>query len=178
MTSFLFLAGPSGSGKSHFAKTCLAAKHGWLHLEIDQHPKDGIDKNDLRSEWDEFDKRCKPVALHRELLKRAHSPRHVVLSFGSRQVFSPQHVKAAHRYFHIAYLYGHPAHCLQAFHDREQANCRGLKVDHWNSNNSETFGRLSGSLNHQLLIEAFSAEGVRRDPEKIYADILTIINDA
>jgi adenylate kinase family enzyme len=53
MTKILFLGGPSGSGKSSFAARYLTSL-GWIHLEIDQHPKDGITEHNLRTEWNRF----------------------------------------------------------------------------------------------------------------------------
>ena len=172
----LFLGGPSGSGKSYFAEKWLSTKHGWLHLEIDGPANDGINVYQLRAVWDEYYERFRPVSLHAELLSRADSSQHIVLSFASNLVFSTQHVQAGRGYFNFAYLYGHPALCLRAFLEREQASGRRLQVDHWNAYNYRTFGRLSVSLNQPLLIEAFTPEGARRDPEQIYADILAVIN--
>jgi hypothetical protein len=171
----LFLGGPSGSGKSHFADKYLSAKHGWFHLEIDQHPKDGIDVNNLRPEWKRFYERFEPGALHKELSQRAGSLSRVVLSHPGNQVFDPQHLESGVGYFHFAYLYGHPARCLKAFLAREQVSGRGLKADHWDHNNHLTFDRLSRSHNHRLLIEAFDADGERRDLDEIYVDLLRVI---
>jgi chloramphenicol 3-O-phosphotransferase len=46
MAKILFLGGPSGSGKSSFASQHLTSL-GWIHLEIDQHPTDGITEHKL-----------------------------------------------------------------------------------------------------------------------------------
>jgi hypothetical protein len=177
MSKILFLAGPSGSGKSFFASHYLS-KRGWLHLEIDRFPENGIDVENIRSEWDDFLNRLRPDPLHRVLLGRAGSPTNVVLSFPGNLVFSPDHLRAGQGNFSFAYLYGHPAHCLQAFLDREQATRRGLGADWWNSNNLTTFGYLSLSFNHPLLIETFTANGGRRDPEQIYGDVLRLIEES
>ena len=53
-----------------------------------------------------------------------------------------------------------------------------MGVDWWNSNNITTFGYLSLSFNHPLLIETFTANGGRRDPEQIYGDVLRLIEES
>jgi hypothetical protein len=175
MSTILFLGGPSGAGKSFFASHCVAT-WGWLHLEIDRFLEgDGIDLENIRSEWDEFWVHLRARPLHNSLLARAGPSRKVVLSFPSNLIFSPEHLRAGQGYFAFAYLYGHPAHCLQAFLDREQATGRRLGAEWWNSNNHTTFGCLSLLFNHPLLIEAFTAGGIRRDPEQIYADVHNLI---
>ena len=93
MSKILFLAGPSGSGKSFFASHYLS-KRGWLHLEIDRFPENGIDVENVRSEWDDFLNRLRPDPLHRVLLGCAGSPTNVVLSFPGNLVFSPDHLRA------------------------------------------------------------------------------------
>ena len=117
----------------------------------------------------------RPDPLHRVLVVRAVSGANVVLSFPGNLVFSPDHLRAGQGFFSFAYLYGHPADCLQAFLDREQATRRRLGVDWWNSYNVATFGALSASFNQPLLIESFTADGVTRDPEQIYVDLLKLI---
>ncbi len=86
MTKILFLGGPSGSGKSSFASKYLTSL-GWIHLEIDQHPKDGIAEQKLRAEWDSFYADHNPTSLHEELLRRADRAPGIVLSFPGNLVF-------------------------------------------------------------------------------------------
>jgi hypothetical protein len=167
----LFLAGPSGSGKSHFASQYLAGR-GWLHLEIDQHDQgDGIDLENLRSQWDDFWIRHDPSPLREELRRRAAGAPDMVLSFASSVVFSADHLHTAAGQFCVTYLYGPPQFCLQAFLDRERSMPRELAISHWDKYNRETFGELSLSRNQPLLIEVFRKDGSRRDPKEIYADI-------
>jgi adenylate kinase family enzyme len=171
MQTILFLGGPSGVGKSHFASKFLASKK-WLHFEIDQWQKDGIDECNLRHELNDFATKLKPDLLKRELLRRAASRQNIVLTFPSAAIFSPQHRAAAKGHFRIAYLFGHPRFCLQAFLAREEMNGRGLTANYWNSNNVRTFALLSLSHNHNLVIEAFKQDGSRRKSADILADIL------
>ena len=49
----LFLLGPSGCGKTYFGEY-LANEHNWLHLQVDCLGEDGIDKLNLRKEWDQY----------------------------------------------------------------------------------------------------------------------------
>jgi hypothetical protein len=175
MSKFLFLGGPSGSGKSFFASVHVS-KRGWLHLEIDRFLEgDGIDLENIRSEWDDFLERLRPGPLHSALLDRAACSANVVLTFPSNLVFGPEHLRTGQGYFSFAYLYGHPAHCLQAFVVREEANRRRLDAKWWDHHNMPTFGGLSSSFNQPLLIETFTANGERRNPEQIYGDLLKLI---
>src|SRR5437867_11626212 len=98
----LFLGGPSGSGKSSFASEYLTSL-GWIHLEIDQHPKDGITEHKLRAEWGSFYANHNPTSLHKELLRRAGRSPGIVLSFPGNLIFSPEHIHAVANHFRIAY---------------------------------------------------------------------------
>ncbi len=174
----LFLAGPSGSGKSYFASRYLAGR-GWLHLEIDRHDQgDGIDLENLRSQWGDFWMRHDPSPLREELRRRAAGAPDMVLSFASSVVFSADHLHAATGQFCVTYLYGHPQFCLQAFLNRERSMPRELAISHWDKYNRETFGELSLSKNQPLLIEVFREDGSRRDPKEIYADITSRMSKA
>jgi len=175
MTKLLFLGGPSGSGKSHFCKEYLALKKRWLHLEIDQYPRDGIEEHGLRAEWDGCYHNLTPEPLHNELLRRAQKSKYVVLSFPGNLIFSDQHLFAGCQFFSFAYLYGTPANCLKAFLEREQATPRGLDRAHWDTNNYVAYGLLSRSINHPLLIQAFDRLGGRRNPQTIYSDIARLM---
>ena len=174
----LFLGGPSGSGKSYFASRYLVGE-GWLHLEIDRHGRgDGIDVENLRLEWNDFWIRHDPSSLCEELWRRAAASRYIVLSFASSVVFSEDHLAAAAGLICVAYLYGHPQFCLQAFLNRERSMRRELAIRHWDKYNRQTFGELSLSRNQPLLIEMFREDGSRRDPKEIYADIINRLNEA
>lgn len=170
MSKILFLGGPSGSGKSHFAAKHLASL-GWRHLEIDQQSKNGIDEQNLRAEWDTFFVRQDPRLLREELLRRADGAPGVVLSFPGNLIFPAQHIRTADGVFQFAYLFGHPAHCLASFLDRERRSGRGLDANHWDANNTNVFAELSRSANHRFLVAAFDPDGGRRNPEAIYAEL-------
>jgi hypothetical protein len=168
----LFLSGPSGAGKSYFASQYLA-RNGWLHLEIDRHEQgDGIDLENLRSQWDDFWLRHDPTPLCQELLRRASSAPYIVLSFASTVVFNADHLRAAAGQFCVVYFYGPPRFCLRAFLDRESTMLREEAISHWDKNNRETFGELSLSRNQPLLIEMFRQDGSWRDAKEIHNDIV------
>ncbi len=177
MPKIVFLGGPSGVGKSHFASKHLVSL-GWRHFEIDQATKDGIDEHNLRREWDAFFERSEPTLLRQELTRRADRAPGIVLSFSSNLVFVQRHISAAASAFQIAYLFGHPAHCLTAFLERERWNGRGLDANHWDRNNALLFARLSRSIHHRFLVHAFHQDGSRRDPNAICDDLLRLQPDA
>jgi hypothetical protein len=176
MSKITLLGGPSGSGKSKFASEHLTARK-WSHLEIDRWPaQDGVDFYKIRPEWDQFIHQYNSGPLHELLVPRALGFTGMVLSLSSRILFNSHHLAAAAGRFHIAYLYGHPAFCLNAFLHSPKAIELGLGPDHWNYHNYELFGGLSRPENHRLLIDSFTGDGVRRDPQKIYDDLLNLLN--
>ena len=168
-TKILFLGGPSGSGKSYFAEHL--ASLGWRHLEIDQHSKDDINQHHLCKEWMAFLGQGDPIPLRDELLRRADRAPGIVLSFPGNLVFNHEHIRAAAGIFHIAYLFGDPAHCLASFLGRERQNERSLNADHWNHNNSDLFARLRHPANRPFLVDAFNPDGTHREAKAIYYDL-------
>ena len=177
MPKILLLGGPSGSGKSTFASQCLTA-HDWIHLEADRWPDaDGIDHHGIRTEWDDFFDHHHPNPLHDVLAQRGVGHTGLVLSLPSRVVLSAQHLNVALGLLSVAYLYAHPAFCLQAFLQSPKALQHGLGADHWNANNFATFGALSRSENHALLIYSFTAGGDRRGDQEIYNDLIALVGE-
>ena len=86
----LFLLGPSGSGKSTLASR-VKRDPSLLHLEIDRFPEgDGIDREDLRLEWDAYWSRADARSLAAVLGERARAGGRagVVVSFPSNVVLS------------------------------------------------------------------------------------------
>jgi hypothetical protein len=178
MPKMLFLGGPSGSGKSTFARKHLVSR-GWRHIEIDRYPEgDGIDIENLRAVWEAFLHGYQPAPLHDELLRRSTDGRYLVLTFPSDLVFGSRHIEVSRGRFFFAYLYGHPVVCLREFSTREHATGRGLDCHHWDRYAPRTFGALSLSSNHDLLIEAFMPDGTRGEADEMYRDVLRVIGDA
>jgi hypothetical protein len=125
MPKILLLGGPSGSGKSTVSAQYLAAAHNWLHIEIDRWPEiDGTDHCGVRAEWNRFLEQNNPIPLHEVLRQRAIGHAGLVLSLPSSIVFNSQHLHAALGLLYVAYLYGHPAVCLQAFLDSKSDSIR------------------------------------------------------
>lgn len=170
MSKILFLGGPSGSGKSHFASEYLTSR-GWVHLEIDQFPNDGISEHGLRTLWDAFLLRFDPIPLREELLVRAAGAEGIVLTFPSTLVFLPQHFRTAEGSFEIAYLFGLEAYCLTSFLKRESERGGELGVAHWRANNAKVFSELKCPENRPLLVNVFHEDGTRRDPKEIFEDL-------
>ena len=157
----LILGGPSGTGKSSFGK--FLELKGWLYIEVDQFPRDGIANARLRSEWDAFWNQCNANPLARELNKRKEDggAKGVLLSLPGTAVPSLDHLRAADGVALIRFLYGHPRYCLKAFLDRERAREKPLDEAHWDANNPGVYCALSRSAYHPYLIQVFREDGQR-----------------
>jgi hypothetical protein len=159
MTTPRIISGPSGVGKSSLGK--FLASTGWLHLEADQHPKDGIDELSLRSEWDAFWCRRDPRALSDELTRRGKDHAGVILTLPSGAIPRPELISASAARLTIRFLWGDPRNCLREFLDREKESGSNLPASHWDENNREVFKQLSQSVYHPHLIDVFDSQGAR-----------------
>jgi hypothetical protein len=178
MPKILLLGGPSGSGKSTFTSQYMNARN-WLQLELDRWPEeDGPDFHHIRPEWDRFIHLRDPVPLYELLAERGAGSAGVVLSLSSRIVFSRDHLLAALGRLQIAYLYGPPDLCREAFLHSPKAIQLNLGPEHWDFHNLELFERLPGPENQHLLIHSFTTNGVRRDNEEIYNEIISLFAKA
>ena len=170
----LVVLGPSGVGKSSFAKY-LSEKRHWLHLEIDQYPNgDGIDSNDLRKQWDLFYGSRNPRDLAAELRRRASQIRTTgcVLSFPSGVILSPDHIAAAEEAsIDIAYLYGSAAHCINAFLKRERESGSNLSLDHWLNNNRASYLTMSDPMFRPYRTHVFDIQGKHRSHADVFREI-------
>jgi|ERR1035438_3903464 adenylate kinase family enzyme len=170
----LFVLGPSGSGKSDFAKF-LEKQNRWLRLEIDQFPKgDGIDINDLRQQWDLFYPARNAIELAKELRKRTDEAGRTrcVISFPSGLVLSPGHIAAAEEAsIQVVYLYGSAAHCVNAFLERERISGRNLDFNHWLLNNRESYLAMSDPVFERYRVHVFDIDGHHRSHEDVLQDI-------
>lgn len=170
----LFVLGPSGVGKSKFGEY-LSKQHRWLHLEIDQYPNgDGIDIHNLRGPWDLFCKSKNSADLAVELRKRAKD-RHrkgCVLSFPSGVVLPPEHISAAEKEsIRVTYLYGSAAHCINAFLERERESGHNLGVDHWLTNNRETYLVMSRPEFERYRTHVFTIRGKHRSHANVLRNV-------
>ena len=170
-----FILGPSGVGKSATAGW-LSQNDGLRWLEIDRFPDgDGIDLENIRSEWDEFLIGARPSRLAGTLNSRAEENGHqgCVLSFPSGFLMAPTHVEVARTVgISVAILYGPAPECIQAFLERERQTGRNLSADHWILNNQRTYLGFSHPGFGELRVNAFTGDGSRRTVESIAADIL------
>lgn len=197
----LFLGGLSGSGKSWFSGQWLVEKHGWLWFEIDLPLRDGVwrdgvEANGLRYAWDAFlantrnHPHPRPLPLHEELSRRAGSFDRIVLSLSSCQVFEERHLQAAEGYFYFTYFYGNPARCRREFLDRERkAMIDAGKAELWTPDREREFSdswsicndvlprKLEQPHNRELLIDPFTPDGLQRNPDEIYQQVLKLIRE-
>lgn len=155
----LIIGGPSGAGKSEFGKHLQAC--GWLHLEADQFPKDGINELGLRNEWNAFWNDSKPQNLADALKSRAKGRKGVVLSLPSVAIPSIELIAQCEQGLKIRFLWGDPRYCLSSYLDRERKSGRGLTPSLWDANNRRVYEQLSSSGYHRYLVDAFDTNGAR-----------------
>ena len=171
-TPILLILGPSGAGKSTVAGW-LQTDCNYLWLEIDRFGEgDGIDLAGLRAEWDAFWLRGDPSGMAAELRRRASGKvAGVVLSFPSNVVPAPEQIQAAEKVgITTIVLYGTGAECLDAFLARERLSRRGLDEEHWISNNSVAYARLSGVAYRRHRLPVFDS-GRFRTKEVLIAEV-------
>jgi adenylate kinase family enzyme len=173
-SKIFFLLGPSGVGKSSFGKY-LKHSHGWMHLEIDQYPNDGVDIHRLRKEWNLFYNNHDSTSLVNNLHQRliAADCSNCVLTFPSNLILSHQHIKSCSSVIHICYLYGSAAHCINTFLKRDHENKRYLDFNHWLSNNKESYIEISKPIFEPFRLHVFIHDGSHRPFDEIYADVLS-----
>jgi shikimate kinase len=165
----LFILGPSGVGKSRFGKY-LEQKYRWLHLEIDQYR--GIDIHELRKEWDLFyhqkNSTCLVDNLHQKVIDTSST--NCVLTFPSKLVLSPEHIKVCESAIQICYLYGSADHCISAFLRRESETKRNLDFRHW-INNGGIYLEMSNPSFEPYRVHVFTHDGRKRSNKEIWADV-------
>ena len=168
----IFVLGPSGVGKSELSNA-LAQSLDYEFYEIDQHPADGIDENDLRREWNEFWLYGRPEALVDVLRRRAQAAgkEGIVLGFPSMLILKGAHLGALNGKIRVVYLTGTEEECRDAFLAREQNSGRALDVAHWEQNNKAVYEFLKTEEASQHCVAAFDGSGVRRKVEAVLADM-------
>ena len=143
----LFVLGPSGAGKTTLGQWLAEDLH-FLWIEIDQWMTDGIDRANLRPEWNEFWDRCQNGAIASTLRARVlnDGARGAVLTFPSLVVFSVQQFAVLEQAgIRVLVLYGSEEDCLAAFLKREKESGRNLSDEHWRKNNCDTNKLLADS---------------------------------
>ncbi len=134
----IFIFGPSGVGKSTLGNW-LAEDLGFLHLEVDCHPQDGIDLAGIRNEWEEFCSKLDGQPLCRLLRERIRSAelRAMVVSFPSTVCFNKVFMEVLrNNKVTPLILLGSKQNCIDSFLRREASTGRGLDIEHWLRYNS------------------------------------------
>jgi len=174
----LFVLGISATGKSHFAKE-LKNEMGWMHLEIDCYPKDGIDVHNLRDEWNAFFQQGDAVPLAKTLEARCAKAKAtgIVLSFPSNLItfISKGHIDACSKSIKFVFLAGNPKHCLSSFLAREKQTGRGFGENHWHQNNDALYPKLNKEWLQPFVIDVFDAKGNRKTFDQIYQEVMQIL---
>jgi hypothetical protein len=170
------ILGPSGAGKSSFGEW-LAAERNWLHLEIDQYPKDGIDAHSLRREWNEFYDRGNAKLLAGALKQRfrANSKIGCAITFSGCLVLRPDQIlAAAGAGIRTVCLYGSAARCIAGFLKREQKSGRRLGLEHWilNSYQNGSYIEMSKPAYAPYRIHVFTHTGTRRPHAEVFETLL------
>jgi hypothetical protein len=169
----IFLFGPSGAGKSSLA-AAIRGGFGALYLELDRYPQDGIDLEELRTEWDAFWIHGEAHALASEIRRRveAATAAGAVLSFPSGVILSDGQIGSSllREAVTPVVLYGPREQCLQAFLTRERATGRNLPANHWIANSAHAHAEFGASRFKRFRVEAF-ARGSFRSIADIAAEV-------
>ncbi|MGB8918732.1 MAG: shikimate kinase [Candidatus Sulfotelmatobacter sp.] len=171
-TPILFVLGPSGAGKTTLGQWLAEDLH-FLWIEIDQWLADGIDRANLRPEWNEFWDRCQAGAIASTLRARVlnDGARGAVLTFPSLVVFSVQQLAVLEQAgIRVLVLYGSEEDCLAAFLKREKELGRNLPKEHWLANNSEVHKRLGDASYERYRLDGFQS-GQRLDRALLTAKV-------
>ena len=175
LTLIWLVFGPSGVGKSCFGKW-LALEQNWMHLEIDQHPLDGIDSYKLRPEWEEFyTNRGSALPLRQAIEERMGGVRtaHCVLTFPGCFALDQRHITAAdHEGMRIVNLYGSEKQCLERFLERERLSGRKLDRDWWEGKRGDVFEKLRAPISARHTIDVFTGSGTRKSHAEIFAALM------
>ena len=168
-----FVLGPSGVGKSSFGQY-LADTKNWLHIELDQFDKNGIDKFDLRKEWNILYNSGDSAALIKELTKRAgeKEKRRCVLTFHGNVILPKTLIENVTDKIKVIYFYGSAARCIAAFLRREQETGRKLELDHWVIHNCATYIQMSSPDFEANRVYVFTQGGERRSHDEVYNEVI------
>jgi hypothetical protein len=159
----ILVGGLAGVGKST-ASAWISEDLALLHYEIDLPGADGIERHDLRREWNEFYGRCHsaPLSVLLQARATASGKNGAILSFPSSAVFRHGHISAAVAAgIQVVVLVGTVDHCLNAFLERERASGRGFDADWWHQFNDDAAALYGGAGYESVRIEAFRPDGSR-----------------
>jgi len=165
----LLVGGLSGAGKSTVS-AWIAEDLAMLHYEIDMAGVDGIDRHNLRHEWNEFYRRCNGAPLASVLRTRSAyaGKRGVIVSFPSNAVFKHEHIGAANAAgVQVMVLVGAVDHCLNGFLERERSAGRGFDEERWHRFNDGAVALYGGAAYDSIRVEAFHPDGSRGTRKEI-----------
>jgi len=169
----LFLAGPSGVGKSTVA-TALSLSLDLFHLDGDQH--DAFKVHGLRKVWGEFwsDRNVHPLAQALRTLGAAKGREGVVVSLASRKkrLLDPDHVALARDAgIETIVLWGEEEFCRHARRRRDRENGRPWSRAKYDEGNRRAFELYGKSDYETARIDVFMPDGSRRRMEETLAAI-------
>jgi hypothetical protein len=165
----VFVAGPSGVGKSDISARVAAALQFRL-LEIDS--GGGMTGHGLHTQWNRFSHHLDPASLAlalRNLVAEADRAG-AVLDFPSTVVFSREMIDAARAVgIRTVVLWGPEELCKKARRERDGE----LDERRYDRSNRRAFDTYGGSDYDDVRVEAFSPDGLR----KSFDDLVEIIRE-
>jgi hypothetical protein len=180
----LFLAGPSGTGKSTLCE--FAADHcGWLAYDLDVWKTDALALHGLKDHWSHYRNTgdCGPLA--RLLVDRASAAAAGGVVLGFPGGFTPplSYILKLRPAVTVLYLSGTPELCRAAFRQREQTTGRGLPDSWWDTSNLDLRVQGSGERLFDYLelpelkpyvLPMFTGNGERRPMADIWDDVIRL----
>jgi len=155
----IFILGPSGVGKSTIGPLVSEALD-FLYIEVDRYPDgDGIDLENIRTQWNVFCNKCNASPLAKSLRKKAlmAGRKGVVLTFPSL-FFEPDSFKRLEKEnINVFILSGSSTECLGSFLRRERKTGRNLTIEHWLMHNNLIFSKMFLPEYEQFRISAFKS---------------------
>jgi energy-coupling factor transporter ATP-binding protein EcfA2 len=130
----LLVLGPSGAGKTTLGNALAAA--GMLHLDFDQYPKNGVDEEGLRAEWNAFFLSGQPQLLSDSVRNRAQTTncQAAVITCPGSVYLCPDFMRSVEPHgYRFAILFGPRDACLAAFLSGPHAH---LGASHWELHNA------------------------------------------
>jgi hypothetical protein len=171
MCQIVFLAGPSGVGKSHVARR-LEEHFRFVHLDIDQDR--GFKANGIQRVWHLFSKDGEVQPLKTALCNRIAEKGHAgaVVSFPSTRVLTiPQVRIASAAGICTVVLWGTPEQCMHGRGKRELESTRTFDPARYEKSNKRAFDMYTASEYANVRLDAFEEDGSHRACDVLIARI-------
>jgi hypothetical protein len=168
----LLLVGPSGSGKTTLGDW-IAADLGFVHLDVDQYPAQGLDVEQLRVHWDRLWKSREPDDFAGAVRARAARAgrRGTVVSFPCDVMMHMLHIRDAEASgMSTVVLYGSGAECAGAWSERERRAGRRADQPFWAANNMHPYMLYSYEDYAPYRVSTFEGSG-RRSRAALVAEV-------